>query len=109
MPYIKSEKRPGLDIAINNLIDSIIDASDPNSETDFAGVLNYCISRTIAGIVIRNGKLRYWRGALIRGVLMDVADEFYRRIIAPYEDKQIKNNGDVDYFEYLSIKNETEK
>lgn len=36
------------------------------------------------------------------GVFSNVSSEFYRRLASPYEDKQIKINGDVDlYVEFL--------
>jgi hypothetical protein len=34
----------------------------------------------------------------VRGVLGSITDEFYRRVVAPYEDVKIKENGDVFFF-----------
>ena len=95
MPYIKQELRSELDKGIDQLAAEIVEKT--NAEIDFAGMLNYTVTRLIHKIILlRFNRLRYWHSAAVRGVLMDVADEFYRRVIAPYEDKQIVANGDVD-------------
>ena len=39
---------------------------------------------------------------MITGVFKNISDEFYRRVAAAYEDKQMARSGDVDLFqEYL--------
>lgn len=39
---------------------------------------------------------------IITGTFKNIADEFYRRLAAPYEDKQMAGSGDMDLFqEYL--------
>jgi hypothetical protein len=45
------------------------------------------------------GAVRYGTVATVSGVLKNVNDEFYRRVAAPYEDKQITRNGDVPEYE----------
>lgn len=100
MPYIKEDIRSRLNDSIDMLALKINNESI--DDVDFAGILNYSVTRLITKlIIIKFGKLRYWHSPMMRGVLMDVADEFYRRIMVPYEDKQIANNGDVDLFKDL--------
>lgn len=97
MPYIKQNLRDEIDAEIENLAAKINGLSE--TDTDFAGILNYTITTLISTVLIfKFEKLRYWHSPLIRGVLMDVADEFYRRVVAPYENKQIMRNGDVEKF-----------
>jgi hypothetical protein len=38
---------------------------------------------------------------MVRGTLADVSEEFYRRVVARYEDKQIQVNGDLDVYQKL--------
>ncbi len=102
MPYIKQELRTEIDHNIESLAAKINQLSE--NDTDLAGVLNYTISSLISKLLLNKfEKLRYWHSPLVRGVLMDVADEFYRRIMVPYEDKQIINNGDVEAFKALNL------
>jgi hypothetical protein len=35
----------------------------------------------------------------VTGVFRNVADEFYRRVASPYEDQQIRANGDVPLYD----------
>jgi hypothetical protein len=65
--------------------------SDADELAAAAGLFNYCIT-TLA--VRLTGKPRYARCALIRAVMADAADEYYRRLVAPYEDEQARKNGD---------------
>jgi hypothetical protein len=45
--------------------------------------------------------MRYWIIAILTGTFKNIADEFYRRIALPYENRQIEKSGDVDlYMEY---------
>ena len=61
-----------------------------DQEAAFAGLLNYTCTRLALNIVRRRfGRLRYWLIALITGTFKNIADEFYRRLAAPYEDRQI--------------------
>lgn len=104
MPYIKSHHRKELDILIDQLTEGIIrqagQAGDPGA---FAGLLNYACTRLALQTVRRQfGPIRYWLIAMITGVFQNIADEFYRRVAAAYEEKQLAQSGDVDLFqEYL--------
>jgi hypothetical protein len=101
MPYVKAEHRKALDPAIRELSRGIAEiAQSMPEETAFAGLLNYaCTSIAMQVVEVRFGRLRYGTIATLTGVFKNVADEFYRRIAAPYEDRQIAANGDVPLYE----------
>ena len=68
----------------------------------FAGLLNYTCTRLALKIVRQQfGSMHYWIIAILTGTFKNIADEFYRRIALPYENRQIEKSGDVDlYREY---------
>ena len=101
MPYVKIESRELLDAAIGDLADRIVQAARAMpEETAFAGLLNYsCTSLAMRVVEGRFGRLRYGTIATVTGVFKNVADEFYRRVAAAYEDRQIAKNGDVPLYE----------
>lgn len=80
MPYIDNDKRMILDSG----------AFDPAS----AGELNYCFTQLILDYMETKGK-SYQTVNDIVGALEGAKLEFYRRVAVPYEDKKIKENGDV--------------
>lgn len=83
MPYIKQEDRNGLDTITEF-------ASDAPKN---AGELQY-----VFAIIIKSylGKVyRYQDLNDVIGALEGAKLEFYRRVVAPYEDTKIKENGDV--------------
>lgn len=59
-----------------------------------AGELNYCITLMITEYV-RNKGLSYQTINDIVGALDGAKVEFQRRVVAPYEDIKIQENGDV--------------
>lgn len=59
-----------------------------------AGELNYCITRICINFRNIHG-LKYKTLNDIIGALECAKQEFYRRIVSPYEDEKIKENGDV--------------
>ena len=104
MPYIPPQHRRHLDPLIDQLADRIVRQADMlDQEAAFAGLLNYACTRLALKIIrLRFGRLRYWLIALITGTFKNISDEFYRRLAAPYEDRQMEVNGDVDlYAEFL--------
>jgi hypothetical protein len=105
MPYIAPQARQAFDGLIDELAHRIVkEAQVYGYDAAFAGLLNYACTR-LALKVIRTqfGRLRYWLLALVTGTFKNVADEFYRRLGAPYEDRQLAQNGDVDlYAEYVA-------
>ena len=87
MPYIKEEGRLPLNILIETLAETI------NSKGD----LNYVICELV-GKLILNTKISYTQiSEWIDGV--DGAEnELRRRLLDPYEDLKIEQNGDVPSF-----------
>ena len=81
MPYIKQARRPVLEALISELLCNI--------ESD--GEVNYVITRIIDEIY----KGTYESMSAGVGVLETAKHEFIRRRLNPYEDKKIKENGDV--------------
>lgn len=91
MPYIKQATR--------NWINGS-DCCQPNT----AGELNYKIHTLLFNYldsVCVNG-INYATINEVLGVLEAVKQEFYRRVAIPYEDKKIKENGDVYPEKYLT-------
>ena len=82
MPYIKQERRKEIDPTILNF-----------SPKD-AGDLNYVVTVMIDNFINWRGK-NYKNFNEMIGALECCKQEYYRRIIAPYEDEKIKENGDV--------------
>lgn len=104
MPYIAQKDREKLDPLIDQLAEQIVnEAKAADYEGAFAGLLNYSCTRLALKVVrLQFGKLRYWLLAEITGVFHNIADEFYRRLGAPYEEKQIQKSGDVDLYQEFS-------
>jgi hypothetical protein len=101
MPYIDSNFRNRLEIHIEKLVDSLVNAISEKDLADFdskdlldcSGNLNYTITRICSSLL--SNKPSYAKVAIITGVLENVKQEFYRRVASPYEDKKIDENGDV--------------
>jgi wyosine [tRNA(Phe)-imidazoG37] synthetase (radical SAM superfamily) len=83
MPYIKEEDRDKLDHPIHELL----------SEIHTSGELNYVITRILHHKFRRSPS--YDTAQNLIGTLEAVKLEFYRRIVAPYEDEKIEENGDL--------------
>ena len=80
MPYIKFTRRIQLDY---------------NERPENPGELNYVLTTTINDY-IKNNKKCYQTYNDIMGVLNCIQMEIYRRIVAPYEDTKIQENGDLE-------------
>ncbi len=87
MPYIAEEQRWTVDDPINDLLEQI----DRHGADAAPGIVNYIITRLL---LARFGN-SYRAYAMAVGVLETCKLEFYRRAVAPYEDKKIHENGDV--------------
>lgn len=101
MPYVPQKDRERL----NPLIDKLY------GEIHTKGELNYCITRLLA-MRLRSRiadtpkqKLSYDVASETHGVAEDVAKEFYRRLVAPYEDRKCEENGDVDIIQEVIVDN----
>ncbi len=87
MPYILPEDR----LALKPVTDAIAAAIGPRTT---AGDLNYLMSLIAKAYVDAKG-LRYEHLNAVVGALDSCKAEFQRRVVAPYEDTKIGENGDV--------------
>jgi len=102
MPYIPQEERDALDPAVAVLARCLADHTSEMETADCSGRLNYVITTLLVKYIrIRFSKISYSVGQMARNTLCDVRDEFYRRVMVPYEDRKSKENGDVNYEEIL--------
>jgi len=81
VPYIPQNKRPPLDIIVRQMADV-----KPNGE------LNYLLF----AYALRNIKPSYNNYKELIGELNCAIEEIRRRLLDPYEDLKIKENGDVE-------------
>jgi hypothetical protein len=104
MPYIAPNTRTRFDPLIDALAERIvIEAKAEGNDAAFAGLLNYTCTRLALQVVRPQfGKMRYWIIAAVTGTFQNIAQEFYRRVGAPYEERQIGKNGDVDLYKSFS-------
>lgn len=86
MPYIKKEEREKFEKPVKELIELL-----KKDEENLAGNMNYLVYRIVKGV---NPK-RYKNWNEIIGFLECCKMEIYRRLIGPYEDKKIEENGDI--------------
>lgn len=89
MPYIKPEDRRSIYARLRG----------PQT----AGELNFAITDLIIKY-LKNQGLSYQTCNDIVGVLDNASHEFKRRVQDPYEDKKIRENGDVYPIEFLGLK-----
>ena len=80
MPYISPERRDAL----------LKNGHDMNG----AGELNYILTRILMRYIEHRG-VSYQTYNDILGALEGAKLEFYARVVRPYEDKKITENGDV--------------
>ena len=84
MPYIKQEKRALLDPHLEKL--SAVVATE--------GELNYCLYKLSCLLIEKMGE-SYDNYSLCSSAMEHAKLEWYRRRVAPYEDKKILENGDI--------------
>ena len=83
MPYIEAKNRMYADVTLGDYKA----ARDP-------GTLNYQITSLCIDYIKDTGE-KYQHYNDVIGALESCKLEFYRRAVAPYEDKKIQENGDV--------------
>ena len=88
MPYIKAE-----DKSIYETIFKQLETMTPAFKT--AGELNYFITKIIH-LYQKNKGLNYQTINDIIGALESAKAEYQRRVVNPYEDLKIQQNGDVE-------------
>ena len=86
MPYIEQEQRRKFDKLILRLSENI----------ETAGELNYVLTKICHNAVYPiMGFFSYQDLNRVIGVLESAKQEFYRTVVAPYEDQKRKENGSV--------------
>ena len=83
MPYVKQERRPELDLVIDKMESAGVKAD---------GDLNYILFKYCK----YNIPLNYNSIKNYIGELNETVAEIRRRLLAPYEDTKIEENGDVE-------------
>lgn len=88
MPYIDAARREEFEVDTDFV---------PTPETP--GELNYVLTVAVKNYLelrhFENGRISYSDYNEVIGVLECMKLEIYRRLVAPYEDKKIEENGDV--------------
>lgn len=92
MPYIKKERRKSIEKygKLQKLIDTLISNTSHGIENN--GDVTYVIYIILKAVY---GEGCYETRSNALKVLSSTELEFYRKIIAPYEDEKIQENGDV--------------
>lgn len=95
MPYIPKDKREKYDSLIDSLACIL---NDLYSNDELSGEMNYILFRLALLLSNNNsgGKRNYARMAVIRSALDEARDEFWRRVMIPYEIEKTEMNGDVE-------------
>lgn len=76
-----------------------------NAGPENAGELNYLMTLIVDEYITKQG-LRYNTIAEVVGALNGCLTEFNRRVVGPYEDLKIKENGDCYQVGNLSIRSD---
>ncbi len=84
MPYIKPERR--------KVFNAHLEAC--SREIGGEGELNYCIYKLSTLLISRIGE-SYDKLSMCSSAMEHAKLEWYRRKLAPYEDKKIEENGDI--------------
>ncbi|KKN70878.1 hypothetical protein LCGC14_0426610 [marine sediment metagenome] len=90
MPYISKDSRAEHDDEINELAIKLNELEND----ELSGHLNYVFFR-LAGLLCQEDDLSYARMAVVSSAMSEAQAEFRRRVMAPYENEKIKENGDV--------------
>lgn len=87
MPYILKENREKYSEPLKHLTNLL--KKQPIEQVD--GEINYIITTILKEVY----PLRYFNLNRAIGVMESCKLEFYRRVVGPYEDVKIRENGDV--------------
>lgn len=85
MPYITRERRAMFDEHLAHIAEHL----------ESGGEINYCVYKLCLEFLKRKG-LSYTTSMVPFSALGAAQQELYRRVIAPYEDGKIAENGDVE-------------
>lgn len=84
MPYIVSSRREKMDPHLEELANLV----------KSGGEINYCIFKLASLLIERMGE-SYDNYSMCGSSMEHAKLEWYRRRVAPYEDRKIKENGDI--------------
>lgn len=84
MPYIKENDRDFFNPSLDEIVDSIQNPGD----------VCYCVYYMLKKVFEKDKKFKTISSLI--GEIECAKMEFYRRIVVPYEDKKIIENGDID-------------
>lgn len=90
MPYVTERQKAQL----KPLTDALVVFMGQNREMK-AGDLNYIITTVVNQWLAQKSKVGYEEMNAAMGALVGAQAEFYRRMVAPYEDQKMEENGDV--------------
>lgn len=90
MPYIKQEDRDDILVEVP-MLGWVLDFQS----IDCAGELNYAFT-LLAKRYLKKKGLNYQHINDVLGAFIGAKDEFERRVVIPYEDVKIADNGDVE-------------
>lgn len=92
MPYTKPQDRtPEMEYAISTLV----------AEIQNKGDLNYTICELVGNLILKNGGMSYTTVSNWIDGVHGAERELTRRLLNPYEDEKIEENGDVLSFKVL--------
>lgn len=86
MPYIIKERRPLIDDTTLHNMHKVLESK---------GELNYALTRVILAYLKKHGNSYSTQNDIV-GALDCAKAEFQRRVMGPYEDRKIEENGDID-------------
>jgi len=89
MPYIKDKEKHEMSDFINDLRMFI----------ESKGDLNYAICQLVGNIILDSDKISYTQMSEWIDAVHDAEAELRRRLLVPYEEMKIIENGDVPSFE----------
>ena len=91
MPYLSKEDKVKFDLKYKDALSYLAEMDIK----ELTGHINYMVFKTTKVWTEKNGK-KYFVFASIVGTMICCVLEIYRRLVAPYEDKKILENGDVE-------------
>jgi hypothetical protein len=96
MPYIEKSRRSSF--MVTSKVEPTIKSIDPmeviGKTADNAGDLNYAITMILKHYIQKKGECYAVHNEIV-GMLECCKQEWYRKMVSPYEDKKIEQNGDV--------------
>jgi hypothetical protein len=95
MPYVAHKDRE----VVDGPLDALVENLKKYDIEDREGMLNYCMTRLTSRTMRPETGWRYKYLNRAIGVIESVKQEFYRRLVGPYEEKAIFKNGDIPEYE----------